>query len=141
VMVGLLVLYLIFVINYSFILIGTGEPIAQVMGWALVVLPVIGFWALGAEMVFIFRAERLFNTLKDEAALPAEIDERRPSGRPAQEAADQAFELYRAEAEASPESWRAWLRLGLAYDASGDRRRARWAVRRAITISRAPVGR
>ncbi|MGV8859493.1 hypothetical protein [Rhodoglobus sp.] len=139
VMVGLLILYLVFVINYSFVLIGTGELIAQVMGWALLVLPLIGLWALAAEMVFIFRADRLFSTLRDEDALPEEITERRPSGRPDPEAADRAFGRYRDEAEASPESWRAWLRLGLAYDASGDRRRARWATRRAISLSRGPA--
>jgi len=136
VMVALLTLYLVFVINYSLILITSGEPIAQVMGWALIVLPLIGFWALVAELVFIFRAERLLNTLRDEGALPKEVDERRPSGRPDPDAADRAFELYRDEAEANPESWHAWLRLGLAYDASGDRRRARWATRQAITFSR-----
>lgn len=135
-MVALLALYLVFVINYSFVMIGTGEPIAQVMGWALLVLPLIGFWGLAAELAFIFRADRLFNTLREEGDLPEEIDERRPSGRPEPAAADRAFERYRAEAEASPESWRAWLRLGLAYDASGDRRRARWATRRAIQLSR-----
>jgi hypothetical protein len=139
VMVALLTLYLVFVINYSLILIASGELIAQVMGWALLVLPLIGFWALVAELVFIFRAERLLNTLRDEGALPEEVDERRPSGRPDPEAADRAFELYRDEAEANPESWRAWLRLGLAYDASGDRRRARWATRQAITFSRSTI--
>ena len=36
------------------------------------------------------------------------------------------------------DSWRAWLRLGLAYDASADRKRARWATREAIKLSRAP---
>jgi len=136
VMVGLLALYLVFVINYSLILIGTGELVAQAMGWALLVLPLIGFWALAAELAFIFRAERLLNILRDEGALPEEVTERRPSGRPEPEAADRAFERYRDEAEASPDSWRAWLRLGLAYDASGDRRRARWATRHAIALSR-----
>ena len=43
---------------------------------------------------------------------------------------------YAEAAEASPDDWRAWLRLGLAYDMAGDRRRARAAVRRAITLSR-----
>jgi len=136
VMVGLLALYLVFVINYSFILIGTRELVAQVMGWALLVLPLIGFWALAAELAFIFRAERLLKTLSHEGALPEEVSERRPSGRPEPEAADRAFARYREEAEASPHSWRAWLRLGLAYDASGDRRRARWATRHAIALSR-----
>jgi Flp pilus assembly protein TadD len=36
--------------------------------------------------------------------------------------------------EQDPASWRAWFRLGLAYDASGDRRRARGAIRRAIAL-------
>ena len=38
--------------------------------------------------------------------------------------------------EAAPEDWRAWFRLGLAYDASGDRRRARKAIIRAISLER-----
>lgn len=136
VMVGLLALYLVFAINYSFVLIGTGEPIAQAMGWALLVLPLIGLWALAAELAFIFRADRLFKILRAEGALPDEVTVRRPSGRPDPEAADRAFGRYRDEAEANPQSWRAWLRLGLAYNDSGDRRRARWATRRAIALSR-----
>ena len=50
------------------------------------------------------------------------------------EDADAVFPRYRDEVTASPDDWRAWYRLGLAYDASGDRRRAREAVRRAITL-------
>ena len=51
-------------------------------------------------------------------------------------AADLEFPKYQAEVEAAPDSWQAWLRLGLAYDASGDRRRARWATRKAIALQR-----
>ena len=51
-------------------------------------------------------------------------------------AADEVFPRYRAETEANPEAWWAWLRLALAYDASGDRRRARSATRRAIALER-----
>jgi Flp pilus assembly protein TadD len=39
--------------------------------------------------------------------------------------------------EKEPQSWALWMRLGMAYDACGDRRRARWAIRRAITIEKA----
>jgi Flp pilus assembly protein TadD len=48
------------------------------------------------------------------------------------DAADEEFPRYKAEVEAAPDSWRAWFRLGLAYDASGDRRRARSALRESI---------
>jgi Flp pilus assembly protein TadD len=58
----------------------------------------------------------------------------RASGRPLRDAADAAFPAYQAEVEQDPASWRAWFRLGLAYDASGDRRRARGAIRRAIAL-------
>ena len=136
VMVALLAIYLVFVINYATILIRTDETIVNVMGWALIVLPLIGFWALAAELFFIVRAQRLLATITDEGTVPDDVVELLPSGRPDPAAADLAFERYRVEAQAEPESWRAWLRLGLAYDASGDRGRARWATRRAIALSR-----
>jgi Flp pilus assembly protein TadD len=47
---------------------------------------------------------------------------------------DAAFPAFRADVEAHPDEWRAWYRLGLAYDAAGDRRRARAAVRTAIAL-------
>jgi Flp pilus assembly protein TadD len=58
----------------------------------------------------------------------------RPSGRIVREDGDAVFPSYRADVEADPGDWRAWYRLGLAYDASGDRRRAREAVRTAIRL-------
>lgn len=137
VMAALLALYLVFTINYSTVLIASDAPVAQVMGWALLVLPLIGLWGLAAELLFIFTADRLVSTLDRENALPPKIQQLLPSGKPDPAAADSAFEVYRAEAEAEPTSWRAWLRLGLAYDACGDRRRARGATRRAIALSKA----
>ena len=40
----------------------------------------------------------------------------------------------RAATEASPEDWRAWFRLALAYDAAGDRTRGRSAARHALEL-------
>src|SRR5699024_702881 len=60
----------------------------------------------------------------------------RVRGRIDREAADEAFEAYRNETQADPDNWRSWYRLGLAYDAAGDRKRARAALRDAITIYR-----
>ena len=61
------------------------------------------------------------------------------SGRPDRAAADLLFPKYQAAVEAAPESWRDWFRLGIAYDASGDRRRARWATRTAIRLAKQPA--
>lgn len=132
----LLALYLVFVAQYALLLFGSPEPVAKAMGVALIVLPIIGAWALVTEILFGVRAERLARILETEGGMPSESIPLRPSGRPDREAADAQFPRYQAEVEAEPESWRAWFRLALAYDASGDRRRARWATRRSISLSR-----
>lgn len=135
VMAALLALYLIFVVQYAIILMTSGDAIAIALGVALVVLPMIGAWALVAELVFVVRAQRLVRKLGSEGGLPVDDLPRLPSGRIDPHAADAQFPGFKREVELEPDSWRAWLRLGLAYDASGDRRRARWATRRAISLS------
>jgi hypothetical protein len=136
VMALLLLLYLVFVFGYAVRLLSIDLAVAKVMGVALIVLPLIGGWALAAELLFGFRADRLAKTLEKEGALPLNNLPMSPSGRIDRDAADAEFPRYQAETEADPESWRSWFRLGLAYDASGDRRRARWATRRSIRLSR-----
>lgn len=137
VMAALLVLYLVVVAQYALVLIGTEVPVAVAMGVALLVLPLIGAWALAVELIFAFRAERLLGVLRAEDGLPVDDLPRLPSGRPDPAAADAQFPTYQAEVEAAPDSWRAWFRLSLAYDASGDRKRARWAMRESIKLERA----
>ncbi len=137
VMAALLALYLVFVTNYAILLINSVEPVAKALGFALIVLPCLGAWVLVADLVFVVRGEKLLAKLGGEGGLPVDNLPRLPSGRADPVAADAEFPRYRAEVDADPESWRAWLRLGLAYDASGDRRRARWATRKAIALHRA----
>jgi len=132
VMAALLALYLVFAVRYGILLIGVGTPIAVTIGVALLVFPVIAAGALAAELVFTVRADRLGKRLEAEGALPTEQLPLLPSGRIDRAAADEVFPAYQAAVEADPENWRTWYRLGLAYDASGDRRRARWAMRQAL---------
>ncbi|CAN5490518.1 tetratricopeptide repeat protein [soil metagenome] len=135
VMAALLIVYLVFAIRYGLLLIGTGQPIGIAIGVALLIFPVIAGGALVAELVFTVRADRLGARLEAEGGMP---DEQLPvlaSGRIDRAAADALFPTYRAAAEADPENWRVWYRLGLAYDGSGDRRRARWAIRQALRLA------
>ncbi|MFC6357272.1 hypothetical protein [Luethyella okanaganae] len=136
-MAMLLAIYLVLVGWRAVQFVLTGEPIAVAIGIALLALPVVGAWALARELLFGVRTERLVGVLDEEDALPVDELPRRASGRPVRDAADAEFPRYRAEAEASPGDWHSWFRLGLAYDASGDRRRARQAIRRAIALERA----
>jgi hypothetical protein len=134
---ALLALYLVLVGLRAIAFLGTGQPLGIGIGVALLVLPVLGAWALARELLFGVRSARLVRTLRKEGALPVDDLPRRASGRIDRAAADASFAGYAEAVERDPGDWRAWLRLGLAYDASGDRRRARAAVRQAITLSRA----
>lgn len=137
VMAVLLALYIVLVAQRAWLLLVSGRPIGVVMGVVLLVLPLVAAWALVREILFGLRAEALGRRLAAENALPTEDVAVRPSGRVIRDDADEIFPLYRAAVQAEPESWRAWYRLGLAYDGSGDRRRARSAVRQAIRFESA----
>lgn len=134
----LLLVYLVLVGWQAVKFMLTGEPIGIVIGGALIILPVVGVWALARELQFGLGSERLLRRLDAEGELPVDELPSRPSGRPHRDAADADFPRFREAVEAAPEDWRAWFRLGLAYDASGDRRRARGAIRTAIALERRP---
>lgn len=136
VMAALLLLYIVLVFQLAVRLIAIDDLVSRILGIALVVLPIVGLWALGAELVFGFRSQRLTKMLEASGGLPVDNLPAKASGRPLRSAADAEFPKYKAEVEADPESWKAWFRLGLAYDASGDRRRARGAIRKAIVLER-----
>ncbi|TFD82081.1 hypothetical protein E3T54_00990 [Cryobacterium sp. Sr8] len=134
----LLLVYLVLVGWQAVKFMLTGEPIGIVIGGALIILPIVGVWALARELQFGLGSERLLRRLDAEGELPVDELPARPSGRPYRDAADADFPRFREAVEADPENWRAWFRLGLAYDASGDRRRARGAIRTAIALERRP---
>lgn len=136
VMAALLALYIVLVAQRAVMLVATGVPVGIIMGIALMVLPLVAVWAIARELLFGARTEKLVRILDSEGNLPVEELPHRASGRPLRDAADEEFPKYKAEVEAEPQSWRAWFRLGLAYDASGDRRRARHALREAIRLYR-----
>ena len=133
----LLAFYFAIMGQRAWILIREPDLVPKLMGVALFVLPVVGAWALIMELLFGSRMEKLARILETEGGLPVDDLPRTPGGRIVQEAADEAFAQYQAEAEAAPDDWRSWFRLSCAYDASGDRRRARSTMRKAITMERA----
>ncbi|MDD7930323.1 tetratricopeptide repeat protein [Microbacterium thalli] len=137
VMSVLLALYIVLIAQRAVLLLTSGDPVGVTMGAALVVLPAIATWALWRELSFGVGASRLAKRLEAEADLPSEQIDLAPSGRPDRAEADALFPRYRDAVEQAPEDWRAWFRLGLAYDGAGDRRRARQAVRTAIGLERA----
>ena len=115
------------------LLIEVGTPVPVVLGVAVLVIPLVGAYLVWREIQFGRQTEALARELEAAGGLPVDDLPRRPSGRVDRAAADEAFGRYKAAAEAAPDDWRVWFRLSTAYDAAGDRKRARATMRAAIS--------
>jgi tetratricopeptide (TPR) repeat protein len=129
-------MYLVLVADRSFALVSSGEPIGIAIGSLMLFLPAVAFWGISMELRFGLRIEKLGEELKKQNAWPQFPFELKPSGRPTKESAQEVFEQFRQDVEADQNNWKAWFALGLAYDAAGDRSRARKAMRQAIALTR-----
>ena len=115
-------------------LVTSGQVIPMALGVAVLVVPFIGAWVVWREIAFGYAMQQMGRRLQEEGDLPVDDFERMPSGRIVREDAERFFAAERQRVEATPDDWRAWYRLGLAYDAGRDRRRAREAMRRARAL-------
>lgn len=131
-----LVLYFVLMGQKSILFIASGDPVGIAMGIALIVLPLIGAWALVREIQFGIQAEKLGTQLNSEGGMPQAETELTPSGRIAKADAEPIIQRYAADAAASSDDWRAHYRLGVVQDASGRRKDARASIRAAIQIAR-----
>lgn len=116
------------------LLLLTGEPIAMAMGAVAFLLPCVGGWFLWKNTAFARNAQRLARQLEAEGGLPVDELKRTAGGRIDRESADEVFARRRAETEDSPDDWRCWFRLAVAYHDARDTPRARKAMQRAIAL-------
>lgn len=132
-----LLVYFVLLGRVAVAMIGSGHAAAIGLGCAVLILPMIGLWAMIATLRAGLAHQKLAGLIAadgmelDTSALP-----RRPSGRIRRDAADKLFATVRAEVQDHPDDWRRWYRLARAYDYAGDRRRAREAMRTAVDLHR-----
>ncbi len=133
---ALLALYVLLVASRATSLVRTGEPVAVALGVALWVLPVLAVWFVAREWSLAIDVQRMADRLADADELPVDDLPRSPGGRVDRAAARAAFDAVRERCEAAPDDWRSWYHLAFAYDAAGDRRRARESLARARALFR-----
>lgn len=130
-----LVVYLFMLGRIAMGFITSGEPAAIGLGLALMLLPLIGIWAMVGTLRAGLAHQRLARTVKDQGMeLDVSSLPRMPSGRIQRDAADTLFQTVRADLERDPHDWRHWYRLARAYDYAGDRSRAREAMKKAVEL-------
>jgi tetratricopeptide (TPR) repeat protein len=131
---AVLVVYFVLVGSRGLLLIEQGTALTVTFGVAVLILPVIGLWFLWKNTQFVQRANRLAAELDAEGALPVDELARTPGGRIDRDSADAVFLKRKAETEDSPDDWRCWFRLAVAYHDARDTPRARKAMQRAIAL-------
>lgn len=136
-LMGLLTLvYVALLSNTGFKLIGMESLVAKAMGALILVFPVVAIWLTVMEFRFGSQIEKLSTKIEADGNWPELAFDYRPSGRPTKDSAAKVFEQVAKKVAAEEGNYLNWFALGLAYDASGDRRRARAAMRRALKLSR-----
>lgn len=114
-MAGAVAVYLVLLGNLAVRLVLTGEPVGVGLGLAVLVFPFVGAWVVWRELRFGYRMQAMARSWEATGGTPDGI----------------TFETARAAATQRPDDWRVWFELGLAYDADGDRKRARGSMRHA----------
>jgi hypothetical protein len=133
----LLGLYVWLVAARAVALLRTGAPVGIVLGAGVFLLPLLGVWSIVREWRLAVDVQHMADELAAVGALRVDDLPRSPGGRIDRTAAGAQFESTRAEVEAAPDDWGSWYRLAFAYDAAGDRRRARESLRTASRLHRA----
>ncbi|GAA2233771.1 hypothetical protein GCM10010401_02020 [Rarobacter faecitabidus] len=132
----LLAIYLWAVTGSAIALIKTGEWHGIGIGVAVLALPVIVVFFVMRELMLASRVQAMANELARLDELPKDELPRSPGGRIDRKAADEAFLHVREVVAEDPENWKNWYNLAFAYEAAGDRSRARQSLRKAAAIRR-----
>ncbi|RMI09773.1 hypothetical protein [Cellulomonas triticagri] len=134
---ALLGLYVWLIATRAVTFLRTGEPVGIAIGVAVAVIPLLVLGLVAREWALAVDVQKMADTLAARGELPVDDLPRSPGGRIDRAVAHEQFDAARAEAEAAaPDDWAAWYRLAFAYDAAGDRRAARGALRTASRIHR-----
>jgi hypothetical protein len=134
--IALLTVYLLVLTNWAIGMIVSGSLIGVAMGLLVLTFPILGGYAIFRELRFGLRVEKMGRELESKNEWPVFQLVLRPSGRPTRDSADENFRVYADAAKANPKDWKAQFALSLAYDACGDRPRARKAMAEAMALHR-----
>lgn len=136
---ALLAIYGWAVARQGVMLLRSGHGLGIVLGVGVLLIPLVVLALIVREWQLASRVQRMADELAAEGGLPVDDLPRSPGGRIDRAAADSAFATARSAAEAAPEDWRSWYNLAFAYDAAGDRRRARSTLRHTARVYRGPT--
>lgn len=132
VMVVITLLYAFLLFERGLVLLQDGQPVAFLMGLAILVFPLLAIGTIFYEIRFglhLAKIQKLFL----ESGMPAPEYNLKPSGRAEAESGKQVFEQISSDLQSDEQNFLLWYLLADSYDKLGDRKRARQAARQAIS--------
>lgn len=132
--IALLSIYLVVLSKWALEMILIGTALSVTFGVLVFAFPVLGAYSIYRELRFGLKVEAMGKQLEAAGEWPVFQLVLRPSGRPTKESADENFKVFAALAEKEPNNWKNLFALSLAYDACGDRPRARKAMAEAMAL-------
>ena len=135
VIVAITLLYAFLLFERGIVLIQDGQPIAIAMGLAILIFPVLAVATIFYELRFGMRLAHLEKLLLASDISAPEYN-LLPSGRAEKESGQQVFAELKQRLEKDETNYLTWYLLADCYDKLGDRKRARAAARKAISIAK-----
>jgi 4-amino-4-deoxy-L-arabinose transferase-like glycosyltransferase len=132
VMVAITLLYAFLLFERGWVLLQDGQPVAIAMGLAILVFPLLAIATIYYEIRFGLRLAKL-GKLFLASGMKAPEYVLKPSGRAEQESGKRVFQKISSELEKDEHNFLLWYLLADCYDKLGDRKRARFAARQAIS--------
>lgn len=134
-MVLITLLYAFLLFERGLVLLSDSQPIAVALGLAILVFPLAAVASIFFELRFGMRLAKLAKIL-DESGMAKPEYELRPSGKATKESGSAVFDSIRRKIEKDESNFLLWFLLADAYDKLGDRRRARAAARKSISLAK-----
>jgi cytochrome c-type biogenesis protein CcmH/NrfG len=118
---AILVFYFLVIGQRALIMLNDDRPAFLFLGFGVLLLPIVGVWALWREIRIGLASQELAKRLTAEGKMPEESI---------------PFDVCKSDVESNPDDWRAWFRLAVAYGEAGDTRNGRAALRKSWELSR-----
>lgn len=133
--VAITLLYAFLLLERGLVLISSTDALSIALGLAILFFPFTAIAAIFYEIRFGIRLSKLASLL-EQSQLDVPEYEIRPSGRAEKASGEAAFRQLEQRIQQDEQNYLLWLMLADSYDKLGDRKRARSAARKAISLAK-----
>jgi len=127
ILTAILFVYLGFAFSRGIDLLKTDNGAVKLLGFCVLILPLLGGWLVIREVRFGFKSSQMGNQVSDVLLPPREIKPRSPE-------ADEYLDAAVARTKDAQGVWQNWFCVALGYDLVGERKLARESMQYSVEL-------